>query len=521
MSSRVRTGAQFLAALRDTREVYLDGKRVADVTTEPGLSTVAHTFARMYDLAHDPEYEQALTFVDEATGDRINGAWIEPRTREAIEWRRGLTELIARQTGGLFGRQPDYVALFYLGMLDIRRDFSQGEQRFEKNIADYWQFCRDNDLALSHGFIDPQLDPGIPVQDSALLKVVGRNEEGIVVRGVKTVATFATHADEVFVGSFPRPGQTDAHVVYFALPIATPGMRVVARTVYGEGNPFDHPVSMYGDENDCMLIFDDVHVPWERVFSLGNPEFCMTVFPRITEWGHWSILPRLAVKAEVLVGIFALLPAMLGRSKTPAAQEALGEILRYLTTLRAFVRAAEDAGRLSTSGYWMPDPTFVSAGRAYSVEHYRRIINYLHDLGTQSLVNMPTEGMLDNPVVGPALEAMLSGPNGAARDRARLTNLARDLVADSFGGRQTLFELFNALPWTQQRELLTMRFDVEPYKQLALATAGAGDLGAAGQVMAAVTSSTGGIDYHAVGEAYLARHHDGATSARAPDAAPR
>jgi hypothetical protein len=114
---------------------------------------------------------------------------------------------------------------------------------------------------------------------------------------------------------------------------------------------------------------------------------------------------------------------------------------------------------------------------------------------------------------------MLSGPNGSARDRARVTRLAMDLAADSFGGRQTLFELFNALPWTQQRELLTMRFDVEPYKQLALATAGIGDLAAAGQVMAGITAASGSTDYHAVGEAYLARHHDGA--ARAPQPSER
>lgn len=507
MTARVRTGAEYLQALRDDREVYLDGRRVSDVTTEPALSTVGHTIARMYDLAHEPSVADSLTFVDETSGERVNGAWIEPRTRAAIEWRRNLTELIARRTGGLFGRQPDYVALFYLGMLDIRRDFSQGDLRFERNIQMYWQYARDNDLALSHGFIDPQLDPAMSLEDTALLRVVGRNENGIVVRGVKTVATLATHCDEVFVGSFPRPGLTDDHILYFAVPIATPNMRVVARPVYGTGKPFDQPVSAYGDENDCMLVFDDVEVPWERVFSLGNPEFCMTVFPRITEWAHWSILPRLAVKAEVMVGLFALLPAMLGRAKTPLAQEALGEVIRYLTTLRAFVRAAEDAGRLSTSGYWMPDPTFVSAGRAYSVEHYRRITGYLHDLGTQSLVNMPTEATLDNPAVGPTLERMLGGPNGSARDRARVTNLARDLVADSYGGRQTLFELFNALPWLQQRELLTMRFDVEPYKQLALATAGVGDLAHAGQVMAAVTSSLGSTDYEAVGGAYLTRHN--------------
>jgi 4-hydroxyphenylacetate 3-monooxygenase len=507
MSARVRTGAEYLQGLRDSREVYLDGTRVADVTTEPGLSTVAQTFAHMYDLAHDPATQAALTFVDE-DGERVNGAWIEPRTREQLEWRRGVTELIARRTGGLFGRQPDYVSLFPLGMLDIARDFSQGEPRFEQNIRDYWRHIRDNDLALSHGFIDPQLDPNQPIDQSVVLKVTARKQDGIVVRGVKSVATFATHADEVLVGSLPRAGLTPKHVLYFAIPMATPGLRTVARTVHGQGKPFDHPVSAYGDENDCMLVFDDVLVPWERVFCLeADPSFCMTVFPRITEWAHWNILPRLAVKAEVLVGLFSLIPALLGRDKTPQAQEALGEAIRYLTTLRAFIRAAEDHGQLSEGGYWMPDGVFITAGRAYSVEHYRRIIGLLQDLGSQSLVNIPTEGTFDNPVVGPVLEEMLGTPLASARDRARVTRLAIDLVADAYGGRQTLFELFNALPYTNQRDQLVLRFDLEPYRRLAMATAGVGSLEEAGQAMLASLRQVG-TDYEAVGGVYGARWKD-------------
>lgn len=502
MTARVRTGAEYLQALRDSREVYLDGKRVEDVTTEPGLKTVAMTFARMYDLAHDPVHELELTFVDE-TGDRVNGAWIEPRTREELEWRRRLTECIARRTGGLFGRQPDYVSLFYLGMLDIRRDFSQGNAQCERNIENYWRFVRDNDLALSHGFIDPQIDPSIPLEQSPLLKVVGRNEDGVIVRGVKSVATFATHADEVFVGSLPRAGLSVQHIVYFAVPMATPGLRVVARSVHGDGKPFDHPVGVYGDENDCLLIFDDVFVPYERVFSLeGDTSFCLTVFPRITEWAHWNILPRLGVKAEVLLGLIAQLPALIGRDKTPQAQEAVGEAIRYLTTLRAFIRASEDNGRSSTSGYWMPDPIFVTAGRAYSVEHYRRIIGLLQDIGSQSLVNIPTEGTFDNPVVGPLLEEMLSSPMAPARDRARLTRLAIDIAADGYGGRQTLFELFNALPWTNQRDQLIMRTDLEPYRQLALATAGVGSLEDADRAMDQVLRAGRETDYSAVGSLY-------------------
>src|SRR5919108_5673599 len=106
MERLMRTGAEYLEALRDGREVYLDGKRVDDVTTEPGLAIVARTFARMYDLVRDNE--ASLTFQDEA-GRRVSGAWLQPHDREQLAWRRLFTETIARHTGGLFGRPQDYV----------------------------------------------------------------------------------------------------------------------------------------------------------------------------------------------------------------------------------------------------------------------------------------------------------------------------------------------------------------------------------------------------------------------------
>ena len=497
----LRTGAEYLQALRDGREVYLDGKRVADVTTEPGLAIVSQTFARMYDLVR--EQPAALTWEDEA-GRRVSGTWLPPRTREQLSWRRHFTETIARHTGGLFGRPQDYVPLFHLGMLDVKADFSRGDKRFEENIARYWEFARERDLMLAHGFIDVQSHPSLHIDETVVPRIVARRADGIVVRGAKTVATFATHADEVLIGSVPRPGLTPDHVVYFSLPIATPGLRVVARTVYGTGNAFDHPVSQYGDENDCMIIFDDVLVPWERVFSIADEAFCATTFPRITEWAHWSILVRLAVKAEVLVGLYALIPEMLGRSQAPQSVEALGEMERYLITLRAFIHTAEDQSSVTPAGHCMPNPQYVTAGRAYSVEHYRRVTGYVHDIASQALINMPVEAAFDNPVIGPTLEGMFTGPGTPARDRARLVRLAWDMVCDSFGSRQTLFELFNALPWTGQRGLLMAAFDTAPYKQLARATAGMGSHEAAAAAVA--TAARGqGSDYVAVGQALAAR----------------
>ena len=109
------------------------------MTTEPGPSIVAHTFARMYDLV--ARHPDTLTFPDE-DGQRWSGAWVQPRDRAQLGWRRQFTETIARLTGGLFGRPQDYVPLFHLGMLDVKAEFSRGDARFERNIARYWEHAR-------------------------------------------------------------------------------------------------------------------------------------------------------------------------------------------------------------------------------------------------------------------------------------------------------------------------------------------------------------------------------------------
>src|SRR5215471_4583477 len=142
----LRSGAEYLDALRDGREVCLDGRRVKDVTAEPGLREVAHTFARMYDMVI--ANREAMTFRGEDDALR-SGTWIVPRDRKQLAWRRNVTETIARRTGGLFGRSQEYVPLFHLGMMDIKRELSRGERRFERNIEDYWRRASEKDLMLS------------------------------------------------------------------------------------------------------------------------------------------------------------------------------------------------------------------------------------------------------------------------------------------------------------------------------------------------------------------------------------
>lgn len=470
----LRTGAQYLASLRDGREVYLDGRRVEDVTAEPGLSRVAETFAHMYDMVVANPSEMAFADPD---GEMISNSWIEPRTREDLVRRRHLTEAVARLTGGLFGRSQEYVPLFHLGLMDIRDRLGRKNPAFANNIESYWARARKQDLMLAHAFAIPAPPAGVALIDSQIPKIVSEDSKGIVIRGVKTVATFAVYADEVFVGSATTPGMSPEQMLYFSIPLATPGLKIIARSVLGVGSDFDHPGGRFGDENDAILVFDNVFIPWERVFlAKGDPADAAPFFPMMARWAHWDVLVRLAVKAEVLVGLYALLPKVFSREARPASQEALAEVIRYLITIRAFIEAAEHNGAVTERGYYAPAPHFILAGRTYSVEHYRRILNFVHDISTEHLITIPTEAAYENPAIAGHLEDIFPNPVGTSRERTLLTRLAWDYACDSFGARQTLFELLNSAPFDRNRAQLAMRFDTKPYEKLAAATAGIGSL---------------------------------------------
>lgn len=226
---------------------------------------------------------------------------------------------------------------------------SRGDIRFEHNIEDYWNYAKARDLMLAHAFATVRASPALPGSTEMIPKIVERNSDGVIVSGVKTVATYAVHADELFIGTPPLTGITEDQAIYFAIPIATPGIRIVARTPFAVGRDFDHPGGRFGDENDCIVIFDRVLVPWDRVFRLGDPGSCVRVFWEFGGWAHWDILARLAVKAEVLVGLYALLPEITARNDLPECRRAIAETVRYLITIRAFLEAAEANGSVTPS----------------------------------------------------------------------------------------------------------------------------------------------------------------------------
>ena len=256
------------------------GRKITNLYDEPIFRQPINEMARLFDLQHDPEYQDQITHICEETGERVNNAYLNPRNGEDLQARRRLFEVWAEVTFGLMGRTPDFLGTVVTAMASNDWFFREyGEDRFGDNIINYYKYVRDNDLFLTHAIVNPQNDrsksSAQQAHEDLHLGVIKETEEGLIVRGSKMLATLAPVTDEVLVYSYPgfKPGD-EKYAISFALPIETPGLKILCReeTQNGERSTWDHPLASRFEEMDALLIFEDVLVPWDRVFINQNVE---------------------------------------------------------------------------------------------------------------------------------------------------------------------------------------------------------------------------------------------------------
>jgi 4-hydroxyphenylacetate 3-monooxygenase len=439
----IRRGPEYLDSLRDGREVWLRGERV-DVTRDPRLAGCARAFAELYDLQHDAAHADALTMASPDTSDPVSLAYLLPRTVDDLIRKREMIALLARHTGGVVGRLPEYIANVVLGLYDVRDTLGAEDPAFAANAEAYFGFCRERDLCVSLGFVDPQRDRSRPTSDFEFLRVVAERADGLVVRGAKGVATLAPYANEFICLSLPREGMMPDDVVHFAVPVATPGLRIVCREPLAPRYPEEHPIAARYDEMDAWVLLDDVVVPHERVFYRRRVDRIGTLHKQILAWGYHHNVVRMVVKAEVLLGICLGMADYLGTAKVPHVQEGLADAICYLETLRALMHEAERHPVPSASGLALPNPTQITIARVYGVEHEPRILHVVRELCSSGILMAPSAADLASPDLGEQLSRYLVGQDVRAPERFRLLKLAWDYAVDSFGSRQLLFDMFNA-----------------------------------------------------------------------------
>jgi len=435
----IKTPQEYIESLKDGRVVYCNGERVEDVTTHPILKICRDWMAMDYVLNNDPDYRDLLTEVNEE-GERVSFALIPQRSREDLVRLREVVKLWARVC---FGKPAGakFVAKDGLNALTVvtpRVDKKYGKN-YAENVSAYRRFLQQTDASFAMALTDVKGDRGLrPSQQEPhkdyYVRIVEEREDGIIVRGAKTHISQAPLCNELLVAPCRSMKEDDsAYALAFAVPANTKGVTMISAEpeVTDPDNVFDHPIGASVYINDATIIFDDVFVPYERVFLKGEWEFAGQVAYMFANFHRLSAETYKAAELEVFTGAAALMAEYNGIEKA-------GHVVEKLTWLTMYTEATEVMGRAACeycvsepdSDLVYPNPMYANICKFYFAENWHQATKYLQDIAGGIVATCPSSRDFFNPETHDLLDKYLGGKAGIPTEhRLRLVKLIRDLTS--------------------------------------------------------------------------------------------
>nr|WP_217368470.1 4-hydroxyphenylacetate 3-hydroxylase N-terminal domain-containing protein [Brevibacillus sp. HB1.4B] len=449
----IRTGDQYIRGLKSRQpEIWLQGRKVTKVCEEAVFRQPIHEIAKLYDMQHDEKYQAKITHICQETGERVNNAFLVAKTPEELQAKRAIYEAYAEATFGLMGRTPDFLNIVLTSLYSNASFLEKYNPQWAENVKNYYKYVRDQDLFLTHAIINPQNDRSKSSHEQndvyTHLGAVEETPEGLIVRGAKMLATLAPITDEVIIYSFPgfKPGD-ERYALAFAIPIDTPGLRIICREPMQDGNRsvYDHPLASRFEEMDAVLVFNDVLVPWERLFLYNNVEAANLLYPKtgIGQQPAHQTGVRGLLKLQFATEVAMRLADSIGVDVYPNVQNILGELAQSLESIRALLRTAELEYETLPSGELMPGYVQLETIRGLLPKLYPRAIEVIQIIGAGGLLMSPTDSDMEHSELAADMEKYYAGRDGiSGTDRVRLFKLAWDLCGEAFGQRLLQYERY-------------------------------------------------------------------------------
>lgn len=430
-------------------EIWFDGKKTEGLLSEHrAFKGIIQSKAALYDLQHQPNIKDEMTFPSPISGETVGLSFLQPKTKEDLKKRRKMMEHWAKFTFGMMGRTPDYLNSVLMSFASCAGYLEGKEKCFPDNLKAFFEYARENDLSFTHTFISPQVNRSqVYLEHSTepiAAKVIHENDEGIIVKGARLLATQGGLTDEVLVFSIGRFLFNEDEAFAFSIPSNTKGLKFICRdTFIGGESPFDHPLSSRFEEMDSIVVFDSVLVPWNRVFYYNNGEVAEE-FVLQSSFHHYAkhqVLTRQIIKTEFILGIAELLVDMINISEYQHVQEKISEIIIGLETMKALLEKAENDATLDEWGFMRPSIVPLKVASNVFPKIYPRFSEIIQLLSASGIITLPTERAFRSEIVKD-LNQYLQGSNKTAEERVKLFRLAWDLTMSSFGTRQTQYERY-------------------------------------------------------------------------------
>jgi 4-hydroxyphenylacetate 3-monooxygenase len=469
-----RSGEQFLQRLATARvHVEVQGETLTGgVADHPAFRNVIRSYAELYDMQHDPVFRDVLTYPSPKTGEPVATSFLVPKTPADLAKRRQAAKLWADRSLGMLGRTGDYLNSALMALATAHDWFAQANPAWGENIQNYYEKVREEDLLCTHTLVPPQANRALPASQQAggslMAHVITEDDNGVVIRGARLLATIGPFADEllVFPSTVLRATPEDKPYSFAcAIPNDAPGLRYLAREPLDYGRPrHDHPLGSRFEESDAVVVFDDVHVPYERCFVLGDPDLCNGFYANTSAVVHMThqVVARTTAKTEYILGLVSLLTQAIGIEQFQHVQGDIAEVITTLETLRALARAAEADAAVNEFGVLTPAWPPLNTARNLYPRLYQRFPEILRKLGASGLMATPTEADVTGPAAAD-IETYLQSATLGGKERVALFRLVWDTCISAFAGRQALYEYYFFGDPVRTAMAYVASYDREPY----------------------------------------------------------
>jgi aromatic ring hydroxylase len=453
----MRSPEQYLDGLRDGREVWYRGERVSDVTDHPELGLAARHGALDF---HGPSDEPSPFYdIPRSASDlRRRSALIEESTT------RGATLVVLLKEIGTD-------ALFALRRITDR---TEGQQRVEA----FYERCRAGDLALAVAQTDVKGDrsrgPSAQPDPDLYLRVVERRDDGVVVRGAKAHTSCTPNVDEIVV--IPTRAMSSGEedwAIAFAVPVATPGLKLICSDyLHGAGDPWAMPISSRHRMIETLTVFDDVFVPWERVFVDGDTSRAGQLALTFVEYHRLTAVSYKLPLVDAFVGLAALLAEANGISRAGHVRDKLTWLIAYAESVRGLTHLACHRARIDEpTGIAYPDPLTTNLAKWTFAREYYQAVEHVIDVAGGLLVTGVGQADWESPELRPYLDKYLAGSVPAA-ERLPLLNLAGDLCARAYAGYQGVLAIHAEGSLEAEKMMIYRSYDQGPAKALVRSLSG-------------------------------------------------
>ncbi len=477
----MKTGNEYIESLRKRKiKVYVKGQLLDSATAidHPFIKGHVNAAAMTYNLAFNPANEDLMTTQSHLTGKKINRFTHIHQSTEDLLKKVKMLRMISQQTGTCYQRCVGFDALNTLYTVTFEMDEKLGTQYHER-LKNFLQYVQENDLMVAGAMTDPKGDRSLrPSQQSdpdMFVRVVEKNDKGIIIRGAKAHMTGMVNSHEMLI--MPTMGMSAEdkdYAVACALPVDAEGVLHIFgrqtnddRKCEGEIDQGNARYGIVGGE--CLTVLENVFVPWEKVFMCGEVEFSGMLVERFACYHRQNYGGCKGGVSDIVIGAAAVMADYSGYGKAAHVKEKINEMIHLAETLYACSIACSAEGKPTQSGAYFVDPLLANVGKHNVTRLIYDIDRIAQDIGGGLTATLPSESDLRNPDIGKYVDKYFKGVASVpTENRLRIARLIENMT----GGTALVESMHGAGSPQAQKVMYSKLSDLEYKKRRAMAIAG-------------------------------------------------